>query len=403
MDRSSAVHIGRENGMEVAAKVIDDNRGFEGWTFGIVFCDIHGGPDNPYADGLERPDAAVGCSDWLVNTLGISSLIGASSSSDTQLIYQSVIEPSIPRSIIISPSSATPSLTNLDTTMATDARPGFLWRTAASGADQATVIADDMIARTDVDIQNVAIIREMGGFGEGVARAFIENWSARQRMSQQFIYADGNADQLRTRVAEAGQQLSAFDAVLFIGQTNESTDFITQATDDSNYPDNFPIYFPQTGANSAVFARAANSRLFLGVRATNQSVPTDTFPYDTFSAQFMERFGADPADSTFSPHSYDAVWLSALGAVWAFYRNGEINGLGVAQGIRQTVGGATLHEFTASGWGSAVLKLKDGIRIDVAGASGDLDFDPLTEETQSGVDLLQGDLSGEYNIVAQVE
>lgn len=403
MDRSSAVHIGRENGMEVAAKVIADNRGFEGRTFGVVFCDIHGGADSPYADELERPDAAVMCSDWLVNTLGVPSLIGASASSDTQLIYQSVIEPAVPKSIIISPSSATPNLTDLDTTMATDARPGFLWRTAASSADQATAIAEDMATRTDVDIQNVAIIREMGGLGEGVARAFIEDWSARQRSTQQFIYADGNADQLRTRVTEAGAQLGAFDAAFFIGQTDESTDFITQATDDANYPDGFPIYFPQTGANAGVFAEASSNRLFVGVRAANQSVPTDTFPYDTFSAQFMERFGSDPADSTFSPHAYDAVWLSALGAVWSFYRSGQIDGLGIAQGIRQTVGGDTTHEFTAAGWGSAVLKLKDGIRIDVVGASGQLDFDPNTEETQSTVDLLQGEPTGEYTLIVHME
>lgn len=403
MDRSSAVHVGRENGMEVAAKVIDDNRGFEGRLFGIVFCDIQGGPDNPYADALERPDAAVACSDWLVNTLGVPSIIGASSSSDTQLIYQSVIEPAIPKAIIISPSSATPDLTYLDTTMATDARPGFLWRTAASSADQATVIADDMASRTDVDIQDVAIIREMGGLGEGVARAFIEDWTARGRATEQFIYADANAEQLRARVAEAGEELSAFDAVFFIGQTNESTDFITQATEDPNYPDDFPIYFPQTGANAAVFATASSDRLFVGVRAANQSVPTDTFPYDTFSAQFMQRFGTDPVDATFSPHSYDAVWLSALGSVWSYHRTGKVNGLGIAQGIRQTVGGPTTHEFTASGWGSAALKFKDGSRIDVVGASGKLDFDPNTEETMSGVELLQGLRSGVYEIIATVE
>lgn len=403
MDRSSAVHVGRENGMEVAAKVIDDNRGFAGRLVGIVFCDIHGGADNPYADTLERPDAAVACSDWLVNTLGVPSIIGASASSDTQLIYQTVIEPAIPKAIIISPSSATPDLTYLDTTMATDARPGFLWRTAASSADQATVVAEDMATRTDVDIQSVAIVREMGGLGEGVARAFIEDWTARGRTTEQFIYADANAEQLRARVAEAGKALESFDAVFFIGQTNESTDFITLATDDPNYPDDFPIYFPQTGANAAVFASASSDRLFEGVRAANQSVPTDTFPYDTFSAQFKDRFGTDPVDATFSPHSYDAVWLSALGAVWSFHRSGKIDGLGIAQGIRQTVGGATTHEFTAAGWGSAVLKFKDGHRIDVVGASGKLDFDPNTEETQSGVELLQGLRSGVYERISTTE
>lgn len=394
-DRNDSVHVGREHAIELAAVTINESGGFDERRFGVVFCDIHGGTDNPY-DELSRPDAALAVGHWLVDTLGVPVVLGPSSSGDAESMYAEIIEPAEPAAILMSTAASSPSLTPLEGP-ATDENPGYLWRTAASAADQSVTVATDMRTRTP-EIRNVAIVREMGAFGSGLAAPFVTAWTATGGTYEEFIYADGNATARSEQITRLGTRTAEFDAVYFIGQAADSRAFMAQVTDNAAYTTDLYYYFPQGGGNNDVFADASSSRLFTRVRAARPSVEA-TFEYQAFRDAYVARFdGLDPGTISNCPHGFDAMWVSALGAAWAASHE-TITGRSVARGIRQTFGGTVTASFVGSDWARSVTALQAGMRLDVTGASGPLDFDPVTEETMGAVELVEGQMSGTFVVL----
>lgn len=396
-DQSDSVHVGREHGIELGAVMVNENGDSDEPRFGLIYCDVHGGTDNPY-DELSRTDAALALSTWLVETLGLPAILGPVSSTDAEAIYEQVIAPNAPTTVLMSPVTISPSLTGLDTTSPTDEVPGLLWRTAPSAADQSVLIAQDMSTRTPA-IHNVAILREAGAYGTGMAQAFAPVWTARGGTYVEFPFEDGNATSRSEQITLLGTRISEFDAVYVIGQVSDSTAFMTSATANASFTDELYIYFPQGGASAAVFSGAENNRLFARVRATRPAV-AETFEYLTFRDAYMARFdGLDPSTIANSPHAYDALWMTALGAMWSRAQLGHIDGLGIARGYRQLVGGTTTASFVASQWEHAAETTKAGIRMDVTGASGPLDFDLATEETMGSIELLEGQTDGTLVVI----
>lgn len=398
-DRSSLSEATRENAIELAAAEINEARGLDGRLFALIFCDLDGGPDNQY-DSRSRPDAAVFTTQWLTSQATVSSVIGPMASGDVTRAFTEVVEPIKPQTVIVSPSATSPSLTGLDVDPASDATPGLLWRTAPSGAAEAPALANDMMARMTAMgmplITRVAVIREDGPSGEGLAAAFGDVWVPTGTF-EQFVFVDGSSSSRQERVAEVGVRLMAgdFDAVLFIGEPLDATEFLLQATGNTNYSEEVQIYFTDAGAGDPVFAeveRINDPRLIDQVRASRFATPAGFVEQD-FKDAYRLRFndGIDPLTVTWTATSYDAFWLIAAGTAWATYQeDGVINGVTLARGFRKTVGGSVEARFTPSGWNVILQRFMMGQNINVLGASGTLDFDLATEEPPAQVELVRG-------------
>ena len=74
------------------------------------------------------------------------------------------------------------------------------------------------------------------------------------------------------------------------------------------------------------------------------------------------------------------------GTVWAHTQDGGVDGLGIARGLRQVSSGTPVG-IRIRGWDDVVTQFSAGASIDVTGASGSLDYDPLTEETTAPIEV----------------
>lgn len=426
-DRNSSVHRVRENGVETGLVIINEAGGFTDRDnpavirrFATIFCDIHGGESNPYKAFQQRPDAAQEAADWLVNTVGVPVILGPPSSGDSQQVFENVIDPAMGRTVMITPAGTSPNLSALDPPNPSDQQPGRFWRTAESAATQVPVLAAHM---RSIGVFKVGIIRETGAFGEGVAQAFIDEWTRTNRMQPEetvTLATYSTETSLTDAIVLAlngapgsSDTVANSDAILFVGQTRDHQNFVQQISVPSGsttFPSNKPIYFPHSGANDSVFSgalAAGHTRLFTGIRATVQVLPKSSVTYVTFASQHMRRFaGEDPGQTTFVANSYDALWIAALGSVWANRQEGDadhnrITGLNIARGIRRLVPAdqpnPSTVTFTGGGWAQGVSKFGLGERVDAVGASSSLDFNLSDEELMGGeIAILEGQLSGSY-------
>jgi branched-chain amino acid transport system substrate-binding protein len=408
MDHSSEAHRRREDSVELAATLINGQQGISGRELGVVFCDVQGGTDAPYTDSLLRPDAAVATAEWLVQALEVPGVIGPASSGDTTRVYTEVVKPAAGRTVEITPSGTSPSLTDLDAPGATDESPGLLWRTAPSAERQGQLIAQHMLERTDVKIDRVAIIHEDAAFGVGVAQAFADAWTKRFQL---FAYQPDDEAALQARVTDVGDAITEFQALLVLAQVNEMRTFMIAATDNPAYPDDIPIYSGDTGHNAEVFRDIADHRLFDNVLSADAVHPT-SFVYNSYSDLFIERYGFDPDRASFTANAYDAMWLMALGAAWATYQGDgpvdeagrhRVDGLNIARGLRKTTGGSVQVEFINTNWPTGLVQFTAGRAIDAVGAAGNHDWHLDTEEADGPTALFQADADGVFAEIERIE
>ena len=74
------------------------------------------------------------------------------------------------------------------------------------------------------------------------------------------------------------------------------------------------------------------------------------------------------------------------GTAWSTYQNGDITGMGIAQGLRKVSSGQEVLVRPTS-WSTVRASFDAGQSVDVVGASGTLDYDPITEETATPIDV----------------
>lgn len=421
---ASSTHRGREVGIEAAVDIVNGGSAFvdpAGKTrkIGVVLCDLLADdPENPEdykGDELARPDAAVATADWLANTLGVPGYIGPSSSGDSQRVFIEVTAPADGRVVQVSNAAASPALTPLDNTSPTDDSPGLLWRTSSSGASQGVILAEDFFARTDVNglprrtSNIVALIHEEGSFGAGVADSFAQRYTelAGSDSFERFIFPDGDREKQADQVGTVSARLDEFGAVLMAGQVADSKAFLAQAAADSNFlaAQDLPVYFPQTGISKSIFEDAApiDTSLFDQVRSANPAVDTSSVVFTTFRAAFQRIDSREPSTISHTAQSYDALFVMALGAVWAITQEDALTGVNMAKGFRKMVplggGTAQMVQFDQSGWGNGFTAFRNRERIDVLGASGPMDYDLTTEEKPTSLELIEGNAEQEFSVV----
>jgi branched-chain amino acid transport system substrate-binding protein len=387
MDRSEPKKVARERAAQLAATQVDEFGGLQGHPIALVMCTVepnHGG------DGLGLEDASTSTARYLANVVGTPAIVGPSSSDNVLAVFEELKGSD---TLVISPAATSPALSDADPDDVSDENPGLLWRTPPSDSAQGPKIADDMSAR---GVTSVAAIVQNGAYGDGLRKVFLEATDSSITV-QELRYS--LAVERNDAISQAS--VSNVDEVLFI--SSESSDivaFLELVASDSGFDDK--TLFLTDAAASVDVVSSAPTALVSRLRGTRPK-PLDgsELVYKTFINAYQSSFGEDVTQFSFTAHAYDAAWLVFYGAAWAQLNEaGGIGGRNIARGLRRVSEGNDLFEVKGTTWLDIVGRFESGVGVDLRGSSGDLDFDPTTEETSGEIEVwVVDDTAGNITIV----
>ena len=373
--------IAEINSARLPVTQVTDQGGLNDRGYAIVECTYE---ENPALDALDYPGAAREVSLYLADTLGIAAIVGPATSSQTQEVYNATSELGV---FIISPSATSPALTNIDGLEKTDANPGHLWRTAPPDSLQGVAVAEDMKTR---GLKDVAIIYQSGPYGEGLAEVFLDTFIDDFHDVDAYLFTtDSDRD---VAVSQAGE--TNVEEVFFISsEVADIIAFLLGASVNDNYDDK--TFFLADGAADEQMLQQTQgaSEVWDRIRGSRPAVP-DGNVYKAFDTAYAAAYGVSADVSVYTGYTFDASWLAIYGTAWAARDGESITGTGIAQGLRKVSNGGVV-EIRANSWNDVKATFAESRPIDVVGASGELDYDPITEETTTPIEIWSVNDSGD--------
>lgn len=364
IDGSLDTHVARARSVELAVRDATESGGVAGRTFGLIVCSNE---ENTDLDGLSQDEASVEMARHL-HQVGAVAIVGPPSSNSARAAFEGTED-----ALLISPSASSTELTDLEPP-ASDESPGRLWRTTAPDGPQAARIAADIVDR---GIVRLAIVHEAGAYGDGLATRVTDALPASVTVED---YQFATAGRLAELQGEVGR--SDAEEVLFISsRTEDSVGFLNAASASSFY-DGKTFFLTDAAANQDLVDGIADAMLEARIRGTRPRLP-DEVTLDSFQARYQLTFGEDVRRFSFTSNSYDAGWIALYGIVWAVLQeDGEIDATNIARGMRRLSSGARVP-LRMSSWTVVRDAFEMGDSVDVVGSSGELDYDPITEETSA--------------------
>ncbi len=373
--RSRSTHPPREAAVRLAIGQANDLGGVDGRKFGILSCDVS--KDAKY-DALDESGAAVAAAAYLRDAMGVPAIIGPMASDPTLAVWNAVKGTGL---LVISPSSTSNALTQVDTATATDDEPGLLWRTAAPDALQGASMAQYLAEQTP-KVTKATVIYAKGAYGEGLAQTFAKSFADRGGTADLLPFS--NSGERDADVIEAAKKAAPF--VVIIGQVDDAAACLNGTVGNAAF-DKVSFLFTDTAGNTDFLdktksAAAAYPRVFGARPAT----PTGDV-FSLFSFSFRSATGQDPAALTYVANAYDAAWMLMYGAAWVKGRGTELTGKNLARGFRRIVSTGPEIAVEPNQFSRLKTAFEGDQRVNLRGASGTLDFDPTTEETTTGIDI----------------
>lgn len=349
----------------------------DGRLFGIVHCDYQ---ENPSIDGQTSEEAAVQGAKFLVDQLGAVAIVGPGTSGLSEAVYRELEKPEHGRkTLIVSPSATSPSLSDIDKT-----KPGLFWRTAPPDSVLGAKLAEYM---ESVPISKAVVLYEDTTYGQGLAIELNKNFEDQILLRP---YTDPSViPQEVIAIANENANPTSFAVVFITSEVSQVTSFlnaagVSQAAFYSN-PE-VKIFLGDTAYNADVITttQATASALYPNIRGVFPGAPSGSV-YDLFLATYAAKYGEQASDSSYSAQTYDAAWLAIYGAAWShFQHSGRIEGQFMAEGL-QNISSGDAFDINASTWSSIKKAFSEKRSINIRGASGELDYDPTTEETTAPV------------------
>lgn len=394
VDHNSNTHVARYRSIQLALDQANRTGGLGGREFASIHC-TYG--EEPEIDALSPDDAAVEVARWLANEVGSPLLTGLPSSGRNQIVFEAISSSGM---MMFAPSTTSPALTAIDGLISTESAPGLYWRVSAPDDLQSQVISRDMLDvlttyRTSSST-SVGVVFATGGFPEALEAAFKDAHTANGGQTVGFAWDDevgpGEA------IAQAGA--GDFDEYLFLASGSEANAQMLLAVSglsDATYRDK-PLFFPDSFRNADTLELAANaSAIFPRVRGTAPAPPAGPV-FDSFAASYTSSHGEDVRPFSYVANSYDVGWLTAYVYAWAWYQEGgqsgnEIRGIHLARGLRHVSSGERL-ELRSTNWNQLKASFEARVDVDVVGASGELNYDPVTGETVAPIEVWTIDPSG---------
>ena len=348
----------------------------EGRLFGIVHCDYQ---DNKKIDPQSSEEAAVEGARYLVDQLGAVAIVGPGTSGLAEAVCKELQKPEHePTAVIISPSATSPSLTDID--VRDGDKPGLFWRTAPPDSQLGADLAGHM---SDENVVSATVIYANDAYGSGLATALQQNYDGDIQ-----LLAFTTQDDILAHVQTVSKKTPGETVgVVFIGsEVAQATAFLNAAKPYSFYAMS-RIYLGDAAYNKDFLDGTKEAAsLYPRVRGVFPGSPSGD-NYDSFVSRYLAVFKEDPADASYSSQTYDATWLAVYGTAWAEYqRMGELTGLNLAFGLQRISDNKGVPvDVNRDGWNIVKREFKAGHSIEITGASGDLQYDPETEETTATV------------------
>lgn len=365
----------------LAVRQADQSDGLDGDLFLLVQCSYE---QAAKLDDLTSEAAGATMGAYLAEELGAYAIIGPATSGVTEATWTEVGPLG---ALIVSPSATSPALTYLDQPLTPEGHAGRLWRTAPPDSVQGEVLAElvgDFVNRA---APTIAVAYQEGPYGEGLADVFITHYVSGDRAVERLPFRDDTSrDNAVTQVATGN-----FHAIVFISSDlPDVTAFLNGAAARDEF-DTMPIFLADAARDQELLDQtAAASALWANVKGTSPAVPAGDL-YDSFAAAYQGEYGQSAGESSYSAYAYDAAWLAMYGAAWSKAESGEVTGQGAADGLLQIskvdVALPDRVEITPTSWSQVRAEFAQGESIDVVGASGQLDYDPATEETSGPIDI----------------
>ena len=359
--------------VQLPFKQVNDEGGLRGKSFGLVSCDY--AEDDLY-DGLSSDEAAVVNAEYLISQLGVHVILGPASSSKVEEVYKST-QDALP--LIISSNATSPALTDLDGAEKSDADPGTVWRTAPSDVYQGRIIGLDLSNRA---VAKVGVIYSQDSYGESLKEVAMADFTG-EFDEWAFSSPTGLTEALVDALSDPN-----IEELLFISSDiDEIIAFLNAAAGASNLNQR-SIFLADGAADQQLISgtKPEVEDIFPLIRGTRPQVPSGPV-YESFATSYTATFSdLQPNDSIFTAYAYDAAWLGIYGATWAINKNDEVTGKAAGGGLRRISAGEEL-ELRPSSWARAKELLNSGEGFDLLGASGNLDFDPDTEEANSRIEV----------------
>jgi len=382
----------RERAVRLAATQVNEQQGLDGRSFGIVFCDI---AEDAKFDSLKRTDAAVASARYLVDVIGVPAIVGPSASGDAVAVFGAVKNDDV---LVISPSATSPELTAADVVpTATDERPGLLWRTAVPDTVQGSAIARHLDT-IQPPVTNVTVIHERGAYGDGLERVFRAAYQRQDRTIRSIGYDAGNSGQRDAAIQDGASGPPQY-VLFFSSQAGDMSAFVKQVFTNKAY-DPVQLFLTDTAANKDLLNQAAiASAVFPRISGSRPALPQGPV-YDLFRASYISAHNQDPNAFTFVPHAYDAAWLTFYGVAYALRVEQQLRGSGIARGLRRVASEGELVQVSPANWKRISDDVSSNRLVNLAGASGGLDFDLATEETTGAIDIWK--ISADGQTIEQV-
>ena len=377
MQSDRSAYEAEMNAAELAVREVMRSGGVAGRPVGLVKCTNEA---NSMIDFMGQDAANAFVSEYLANQIGAVAIVGPNDSERVKNAF-SIVERF--GSLMMSPMASSPSLTELDGKQSSYGEPGLLWRTVAPDDIQGDALAE--YAR-DQGIDRVAVVFEDSPYGEGIAKAFQTGIETETSLIDMLPYTASSSASMTAQIDAA--ETSTVDAVLFVSSEGNDIAVFLQAVVDWGRFDDKQILLADVARDSAVFESVAdlNADVLARVHGTAPA-PLRTPVFDTFAEEYAAAHSGFEVDQQ-TALAYDAAWLVLHGAAWAHYNEGAMTGLGVARGLRQLSDSrGDLINVGPDDWGALQAHFGDGERVDVRGASGELDYDPVTAETVSPVEV----------------
>lgn len=297
-------------------------------------------------EGDSSTDVASQSVDSLI-AKGVTGFVGAASTGNTLNILDKATSNGL---VEVSPSNTGPVLSTVDD-------KGLYFRTAPSDALQGLVLADK--ASQDGKT-NVAVIARKEPYGEGLAKAFIDNFTAAGGTiaGGDAIYYDPAATSFE---AEVGKIKAAKPDALVVISYDEGAKIMQEAIKQGVGPQDLQVYLVD-GNLSATAYKDFEKDVMKGAIGTKPAGAD----VSAFNAE-LQKFDPSIKDVLYGAEAFDAANLIALGAVAAKCADGAAIAAAIP-GIAGN-GGEKVSDFA-----TAAKLLAEGKDIDFEGQSGPLDF-----------------------------
>ena len=301
--------------------------------------------DGTCADATAGSNAA----DRLVNTDGITAMVGAMCSGVTIAVANTVAVPA--GVVMISPSGTSPAITTLEDN-------DLVYRTTPSDAYQGEVMARLLVGKGIEDIAITYVNNDYGkGFADSLAAAFADQGG---NVTANVAHEEGKSDYR----AELGTLAASGSSTLVILAYNSGSGqtVLRQAIESGD----FETYVGGDGMIGDELFTGIDTSAVEGMIGTKPGTPD--IPGAAIFEELASAAGIDPS-AIFAPQGYDAAFILAL----AIEKNGNSRD-GLAAAVRD-VSSAPGEVVLPGEWEKAKALIAAGTDINYEGASGSHEFD----------------------------